>query len=290
MKLLTLNTHSLIGEDFGERAMRTVDALVREEIDVIALQEVNQSLGAPPIGELRPSGFVPCGATVPLRSDNYAYRLSQVLSQEDLPYEWTWLPIKRAYGRYDEGVAFLSRKPIEEIRVICMSREQNYENWKTRVALGIRGADRSEWFFNLHMGWWGDPDEPFAEQWSRLCDQLPRLGTVWLMGDFNNPAEVRGEGYDLISSSGFFDSYLLAGQTNGETTVCGSIDGWHGRIGKEDRLRIDQIWCNRPLRLAAYRTVFDGRSYGRVSDHAGVLVRVEEEQSVSRQEAKRDER
>jgi len=102
-------------------------------------------------------------------------------------------------------------------------------------------------------------------------------GTVFLMGDLNNPAEVRGEGYDLIGSAGFFDTYLLAGHRSGETTVCGDIDGWHGQIGKEGMLRIDQIWCNRPISVAAYRTVFDGRSYERVSDHAGVLIQVEQE-------------
>ena len=277
MKLLTLNTHSLIGNDFGERAMRTVDALIREEVDVIALQEVNQSIDATPLEDQRPYGFVPCGASIPLRNDNYAYRLAQVLEQEELSYHWCWLPVKRAYGEYDEGLAFLSRKPIEEIRVSCLSREEDYENWKTRMAIGIRTSEKGVWFFNLHTGWWGDPDEPFAEQWERFCRQLPVRGTVFLMGDLNNPAEVRGEGYDLIGSAGFFDTYLLAGHRSGEATVCGDIDGWHGQIGKEGMLRIDQIWCNRPISVAAYRTVFDGRSYERVSDHAGVLIQVEQE-------------
>ena len=272
MKLLTLNTHSLIGESFGECAMRTVDALVREEIDLIALQEVNQSTDAPPLEGQMPNGFVPCGASIPLRADNYVYRLAEVLEQEELPYFWCWLPIKRAYGRYDEGLAFLSREPIEEMRVVALSQIQDYENWKTRMALGVRLSARKAWFFNLHMGWWDDPEEPFAEQWRALCARLPKRDAVWLMGDFNNPAEVRTEGYDLVAESGFFDAYLLAGRKNGEATVCGDIDGWHGRIGKEAILRIDQIWCNRPSRVHSYRTVFDGRCYERVSDHAGVLI------------------
>lgn len=282
MKLLTLNTHSLIGENFGQSAMRTVDALVREEIDVIALQEVNQSMDAPLLVDQRPSGFVPCGVSIPLRSDNYAYRLAQVLENEELFYHWTWLPIKRAYGQYDEGLAFLSKKPIEEMRVICLSRKDDYEDWKTRKAIGVRTSDRLGWFFNLHMGWWGDPDEPFCEQWERLVGQLPKCSTVWLMGDFNNPAEVREEGYDLVGRSGFFDSYLLAGHKNGDATVCGDIDGWHGRIGKEGILRIDQIWCNRPILIDSYRTVFDGRSYERVSDHAGVLIGISDERRTAR--------
>ena len=275
MKLLTLNTHSLVGEDFDRRAAVFAAALAREAPDVIALQEVNQTADAPVLTEPL-SRFVPCGGSRPFREDLYAWRLVRALESAGLFYFWTWLPVKRGYGRYDEGLAFLCRSPIAEARSAVISRTDHYENWRRRMALMIRLEGDSAWFCNLHTGWWGDPDEPFAEQWGRLLPHVRRDEPVLLMGDLNNPAELRGEGYDLVASCGFFDTYALADVRSGCATAQGGIDGWHGRLAPNEGVRIDQIWCNRPISVTEYRTVFDGEIYERVSDHFGVMVQVKE--------------
>lgn len=248
-----------------------VAALARESPDVIALQEVNQSISAPVLTEPL-SRFVPCGGSRPFREDLYAWRLVRELESAGLFYRWTYAPVKLGYGRYDEGLAFLSRSPIAEARSMRISRTENYENWRRRMALMIRLEGERAWFYNLHTSWWGDVDEPFAEQWERLLPHVKREDPVFLMGDFNNPAEFRGEGYDLVASCGFFDTYALADVRSGGATAEGGIDGWHGRPVPDGGVRIDQIWCNRPIAVAQYRTVFDGENYGRVSDHFGVMV------------------
>ena len=126
------------------------------------------------------------------------------------------------------------------------------------------------------MGWWGDETEPFQEQWARLEAGLSgkrALAPVWLLGDFNSPAHVRGEGYDHIRSFGWQDTYLLAEEKGGGITVEGTIDGWQNRSETPAAgMRIDYIWCSRPMSVLRSEVRFNGVQEARVSDHYGVLV------------------
>ena len=47
MKLITLNTHSLVEPDYENKLKLFAEAVLRERPDVVALQEVNQSMGEP---------------------------------------------------------------------------------------------------------------------------------------------------------------------------------------------------------------------------------------------------
>lgn len=68
MKLLTLNTHSFIEPDYEAKREIFVDFIAREQPEVFALQEVNQTAAAPLLGEA-PVGYYPCsGNTVLLLS------------------------------------------------------------------------------------------------------------------------------------------------------------------------------------------------------------------------------
>ena len=89
---------------------------------------------------------------------------------------------------------------------------------KTRKALGIH--TEKGWFFTVHMGWWKDEEEPFKAQWESFSENIRRLTdkketSLWVMGDFNSPASVRGEGYDLVSGSGWKDTWKLAKKERG---------------------------------------------------------------------------
>lgn len=276
MKLLTLNTHSLHGEEQERREAILLDGLLRERPDVIALQEVNQTHDAPPLpAERLADGFVGDARHV-LRRDNYAQRLAQRLARARTPYFWCWVPVKRGYGRFDEGLAFFTRLPIAEYFSFFLSRTQAYDDWRCRKALCIRLEGQNAWFYNLHMGWWQDTAEPFSEQWSRFLHRKRMAERIWVMGDMNNPPSRRGEGYDQIASTGFYDCYTLAKERNGEATVFDEIDGWRGATEARGGLRIDQIWCDRPVGVRACRTLFDGACGQMVSDHAAVLAEIEE--------------
>ncbi len=267
-RLLTLNVH---GEPDKARDGETVSALceflVRRRPTVVALQEVCQSLSAKP--QHPPIGYRAAEPTVVLREDLLVLRLVRALAEQGVSYEFSYLPIKLGYGKYDEGVALLSSVPISETETLTVSRTSDYRSWKTRRLLGARIG--GSWFYSVHFGWYEDPEEPFSEQWARarVGFERHRGEPICLMGDFNSPAEMRGGGYDLVTESGFFDLWSLAEGGDG-ATVSGGVDGWekHGGGG----LRIDHIRSSLPISSGKARRVFDGTDTPVVSDHFGVYA------------------
>lgn len=272
MKLWTLNTHSLVEVHYSEKLSLFASGVAEEQPDIIALQEVNQTI-AEPFTESVPDGYVPCASGVKIRRDNHVYQAARQLRSLGVEYYWTWLPLKRGYDKYDEGIALMSRSKILETKVLKVSKTEAYDNWKTRKIVGIRTQQApEEWFFSVHYGWWNDEEESFQEQWKRTAEALNDYPCVWLMGDFNSPAEVRGEGYDLIKQDGWHDCYALAKAKDSGITVGAVIDGWKDKISGTDGMRIDQIWCRKKQAIADSRVIFNGKNRAVVSDHYGVMI------------------
>ena len=279
MKLLTLNTHSLVEEYYYEKLQTFVQAVSEEQTDVIALQEVNQTIAEMPVKTAQ--GYIPCAQGIAIRQDNHVYHVAEMLENCGVRYFWTWLPLKKGYGKYDEGIALMSRSPIIETKIVQTSAIDDYNNWKTRKILGIRTeAAPEEWFFSVHYGWWNDPDEPFQGQWQRTQAEMEKYSHVWLMGDFNSPAEVRGEGYDMIRNDGWHDSYLLAKEKDNGITVGKVIDGWKDKTTSTDGMRIDQIWCSEKRKIISSEVIFNGKNRSIVSDHYGVIVNYERSKGI----------
>lgn len=277
MKLLTLNTHSLIEDNYETKLKQFVEMVLKELPDVIALQEVNQSLKEPEADSPEASGYVPCeGNEKKLRKDNHALRAAQMLESYGRKYFWTWIPFKIGYGIYEEGLALFSRKPIEETKEFFISKIQKYSNWKSRKLLGIRVENT--WFCSVHMGWWDDDDDPFETQWEKIQWKLYREETCYVMGDFNSPAGVPGEGYDYVKESGWHDTYELASEKDSGITVGKVIDGWRERLEEGARgMRIDYIWSSSSAPVKSSRVVFNGENYPVVSDHYGVEAIIDTE-------------
>lgn len=276
MKILTLNAHSLSEDNSLRKLAQFTDFVLREQPDLIALQESNQTMHASVADGDMLTGMVPTDSAIPIRCDNHAAWCAYLLRKAGLPVSWAWLPVKTGYGRFDEGLAVLSlRRPILETDAVQLSRRCDYADWRTRKALAVRLEGAPDWFYTVHMGWWNDPEEPFLYQWQNLCRSASARaenGCVWLLGDFNSPAEVRGEGYDRIRADGWQDAWLLAEETSGGATVRGLIDGWKNRAGNSSGMRIDHIWLSRFLPIRRARVVFDGINEPQVSDHSGVLL------------------
>jgi len=271
MKLLTLNTHSLMEPDYTKKLEVFAAFLLRERPEIIALQEVNQPVDAPPAKDL--CGMVPADEGIPLKEGNYALSLARRLRDAGAPASWAYLPVKLGYGRFDEGLAVICMEGrIADVDACTVSRTDDYSNWRTRRVLGVRTDVRPDWFYSVHMGWWQDEEEPFAQQWAALDGHLAhREGRIWLLGDFNAPAELRGQGYDLIAASGWQDVYRLAKLRDGNCTVRGAIDGWHAQDAPEG-MRIDHIWCSESAAIARCSVVLDGRHAPVVSDHFGLMA------------------
>ncbi len=276
MKLLTLNTHSLAEENYEEKLKISVAAIVSEKPDIIALQEVNQSISEGEIHEESLYGFTSCGI-IPVRGDNHAYNVVKMLYENGVRYYWTWLGIKEGYGKYQEGIALLSLSPVIDVSTLTVSSIDNYNNWKTRKVIGIRTEDYlDDWFYSVHFGWWDDKEEPFQAQWRKFSDQLPHDGRVWLMGDFNSPAGVRDEGYDMIENDGWYDSFRLAEKKDCGITVGKIIDGWCDKAVETQGMRIDQIWCSERTEITSSQVIFNGSNYPVVSDHYGIIIKIKD--------------
>jgi len=278
MKILTLNTHSLQEENYEEKLGFFLEFILREQPDLIALQEVNQSADAAVVHDF--SGMVKLpGCEIFLKEDNHALRIARQLEAEGFPVSWVYLPIKLGYGKYDEGVAVMSLNGrITSTDVCTISHADDYHNWRTRKVLGVQVDYRPEWFYTVHMGWWQDKTEPFEDQWAALSAHLAQkrnYNRVWLMGDFNSPAEVRGQGYDLVAASRWQDVYILAEEKDEGFTVQGVIDGWRELLKEDaisDGMRIDHIWVSETVPVNWCSVVFNGKHEPVVSDHFGILM------------------
>lgn len=141
-------------------------------------------------------------------------------------------------------------------------------------------ADPDTWFYTVHMGWWDDAEDPFAGQWEQLNQFLQEKGrldsgkNVWLLGDFNSPSAVSGEGYDCIRKAGWLDSYVLAAQKDDGATVDHVIDGWRDKMAEGENCRLDYMFSRNPVRIRSSRVICNGTLYPVVSDHFGVMVTV----------------
>ncbi|WP_458407936.1 endonuclease/exonuclease/phosphatase family protein [Anaerotignum sp.] len=280
MKLLTLNTHSLQEENYEQKLNWFVEGILQEKPDMIALQEVNQTaaeeLAEKPLWE----GQYLIPTQVPLRKDNHAARVAYRLRQAGIPCCWVWLPVKRGYGKYDEGVAILSLgRKITAADIFPISRANDYHNWRTRAVLGVQVEGMTDWFYTIHMGWWDDVEEPFREQWAILEQSLSekrKKDTVWLMGDFNGPDSISGESYEHILAHGWVDTYQKAKKKDCGLTVSHVIDGWQERLQDKAAMRLDYIFCSCCTEVVSSRVVFNGENEPAVSDHFGVLIDIKE--------------
>ncbi|MFZ2666391.1 MAG: endonuclease/exonuclease/phosphatase family protein, partial [Trichococcus flocculiformis] len=177
----------------------------------------------------------------------------------------------QGYFRFDEGVAILSKAPIQSVEQVQLSVVNDFENIHTRRALVLETEAAA--FVSVHLSWWkAEEENPFLREWTSVEAAVKKLcGTkpIYVMGDVNNPADVRNEGYDLITNAGWQDAYAVAATRIGSATVPPAIDGWEGN---EVPLRIDYIFSDQPQAVETYEVKFDGKKLPCVSDHYGVAV------------------
>ena len=101
--------------------------------------------------------------------------------------------------------------------------------------------------------------------------------TMWIMGDFNSPDNVRNQGYDLVTESGWQDSFKAAETKDEGFTVEKEIDGWRDSdTGKTEqktgRMRLDYIFSSKKREILTSEVICNGKKYPVVSDHCGVMI------------------
>ncbi|MGN1400898.1 MAG: endonuclease/exonuclease/phosphatase family protein [Bacillus sp. (in: firmicutes)] len=259
MKLLTLNCHSW-QEDHQIEKIKTLARVIHaNSYDVIALQEVSQSIDKPAADSL-------------IKEDNYVHILIQELNRLDNDsYSYVWGLSHIGYDIYEEGSALLTKHPILASHSFYVTNDNDPTNWKVRrivgATLSIDGKETD--FFSCHLGWWEDQEEPFKQQVDKILQHTSKERDFFLMGDFNNDARVTGEGYDYLLSKQLHDTYQLAKRKDEGTTVRGHIAGWDENIKD---LRIDLILASREQNVDSSYVIFNGEREPVISDHFGVEV------------------
>lgn len=273
MKILTLNAHAWAEENQLHKISQLADFINTHQFDIISMQEVNQPIQEEALTAAELEHYFRIDSDTVVKKDNYAYVLLTQLSET---YYWTWIPTHVGFRTYDEGLAILSRTPITQAFGEYVSHMQDYNNYRTRKIVGIQTvADGEEaWFVNGHYNWWDDDQEPFKGQWDLTESKLaPYMNEpLYMMGDFNNVAEIREQGYDYMMSHGWHDLYTMAKQKDDGATVVKAIAGW---ANNSQPLRIDYIFSNRPVQAKSSTVVLNGKNGPVVSDHYGVAVEID---------------
>ena len=81
MKILTLNTHSLLEENQQQKLSWCVEGVLKEKPDIIAMQEVNQTADAAFMSLDMLEGQYPIPGSMQIRADNYAALVASHLRQ-----------------------------------------------------------------------------------------------------------------------------------------------------------------------------------------------------------------
>ncbi|EEL52290.1 MULTISPECIES: endonuclease/exonuclease/phosphatase family protein [Bacillus cereus group] len=262
MKLLTLNCHSWQEENQLEKIRHLAKTIQEEDYDVIALQEVSQSIKAQNVCDNK-------------KKDNFGLILLTELEKLGLGnYNIVWDFSHIGYDIYEEGIAIITKYPIVKQGSFFVSASQDTTYWKTRkiVHATISYQGKNITFYSCHLGWWNDEEESFKGQVNRLIEYVNGDELSFLMGDFNNNAHLRGEGYDYLIRKGLYDTYELAMEKDEGTTVQGKIAGWDEN---KQNLRIDLIFTNRPKKVLSSKVIFNGVNRNVISDHFGVEVQLD---------------
>lgn len=255
MKLLTLNAHAWLEENQDEKINILVDAIINNDYDVICLQEVNQYQDDKILFD-------------DIRVSNFAQVVVDRLKLNNKEYDYCWCNNHYSYSKFEEGTAVITKHPIVNSFSVCLTRDCSVDSYRTRKAMvcDIKISDEIYRFVSVHLGWWDDEIEPAKEMIDKLLGEVVNDKTI-LMGDFNNEADVRNQGYDYLLNNNIYDTYQYATKKDDGYSVLGSIAGWEK---SDHNKRIDFIFTTYKPNVSYHQIIFNGENYEVVSDHFGV--------------------
>lgn len=264
MKFLTLNTHSWMEKETEKKFQLLLQDILDKDYDVICFQEINQEITSPIVEVV--SLYQPLPSAELIHKDHYVHLLVERLAEQGRNYYWTWAYNHIGYDRYHEGVAILSKTPIQAHEILVSNVDDPTDYHTRRIALVETMVEGRELAVaSVHLSWW---DKGFQEEWGRFETVLKDLNKpLVLAGDFNNPAGQEGYQAILASPLALQDAFEVALDRSGSYTVPPEIDGWKGIT---DPLRIDYVFTTKELEVESLHVVFDGQQSPQVSDHYGL--------------------
>lgn len=260
MKLLTLNCHSWQEDKQIEKIKYIAKTINENNYDVIALQEVSQKISSRVVYDN-------------IKEDNFALILKKELEKlGNSNYNFFWDMCHIGYDIYEEGLCLMTKLPINKKESFFITNSENYYFWKTRKIVKVKAKyeDKEISFYSCHLGWWSDEEEPFINQADKLYEDIKEENIAFIMGDFNNNANLRNEGYDYLCKK-LIDTYSLAIKKDEGVTVEGNIAGWDDN---KEKLRLDLIFSNKELEIESSNVIFNNINKDIVSDHYGVEANI----------------
>ena len=265
-KFLTLNTHSLLGENVERKLEILGDEIFSGDYDIVCLQEVNQLITSDTTQDL--PGYCPVAGEIAIHEDNYGLQLVRYLAQKGAKYYWSYAYNHVGYDRFNEGVAIFSKEPLEASSVL-VSKSDDPSDYHTRKMLFCQTVvdGKKTCVASAHFSWLKDG---FLDEWENAVEALAAQGeSLVIMGDFNNPTDTAG--YDMILNSplDLQDSHKVAKSIQGDHTIIEDIDGWEGN---KQSLKVDHVFTSKDIEIQSSTVVFDGGESPIVSDHFGLAV------------------
>lgn len=251
LRLLTLNLHCLEETDIEEKQHKIIKEIIHKEIDIIFLQEVAQYLASQIVYDN-------------VKESNYAYQLQRRLHSKGHIYHLYFDTIKQSFGKYDEGIAILSRFPLHDVKSNYISKCTEYHFWRTRKMIkgDLQKKQHTISLVSAHLGW-SDKYETFEDQVERLNAHIDTTNTVIIAGDFN--VSPKTNEYTYIISKGLHDLYGANPHYLFDPTHINDMDVHQGST------RIDYIFSNHKLEVLKREILF---TVDRVSDHYGVYLEI----------------
>lgn len=260
MKLLTINVHAWLEENQEEKINILAKVIAEKEYDIIALQEVNQLMDSKVVYDH-------------IRVDNYGWiLLNKINEYTKTDYYYHWSNSHIGYGKYEEGVAIISKhKIISEDEFYC-TRSQSVRRISARrivnITIDYKGKEIE--FYSCHMNLPNAIDEDMKKSVETILNRSGKNENLKiLMGDFNVDKNISREDYDKIVSCGLYDTYEEAEVKDSGITVAGKIHGWDSNSLDK---RIDYIFTNQKVNVISSNVIFNGENEAVVSDHYGVEV------------------
>ena len=263
MKLLTINTHAWLEENQDEKMEILAKTIAEKQYDVIAMQEVNQLMNSPVIYD-------------GIRNDNYGWKLLEKLEKyTDTDYYYHWSNSHIGFGKYDEGVAIITKHPIkDEDEFYCtFSQSVRVINARRIVSITLDYEGQEIEFYSCHMNLPTCKGEDIDQNLSNLINYTDNKNLKIFMGDFNTDYFHQVDDYKRILDKGLYDTYELAEKKDGGITVYKNISGWEDSMCQK---KLDYVFINRKLDVKESFVIFNDDNYPIISDHNGLEVTLAE--------------
>ena len=261
MKVLSINLNTYQEDHQFDKFMKIAKTICDEQIDVVLFCEAGQSLMSPYVeGDIRKDNAVKI----------ICDKVNEILGSQ--VYKFKWEMVHFGFKVYEEGLAIMSKHPLENINSTYVSKTSDHFTFKSRkvIKASIQNVD----FYTIHLGWEDDEAEPTAEQLNQLHDYILRQSAgkkVIVGGTFNS--DVRTKTYRDMISKGYVDLYTQF-KPEGKYEETYILPQGYNRRG--NFYRLDYFFSNQNnLKIKNAKYMFEGQE--RVSDHVGIFIELEVE-------------